>query len=709
MSSQVAEGINARIDIDTASNTGKMNTTKDFDEKEYLNHGGDDDTLNKSVINVEKHLKKLHVDHRPLLDNKLTPFLPDQLSEITSESDTESDTDSTNLLEDLSPRAADEPSFSRPSSCIFVASLAASLTDSELNASVTKEFNKYGKIISVKVLRDPANRPYAFVQYASDEDALNALSQAQGTTLNDRNIRCERAKVNRTVFISSSFTNPLENKLTAENVIELMSKFGELEQVVPSRDQMYKKNYYPLEVASSWFVQYAYRDDAIRAYLQMKLNYDYMVEWAQNVEVPPRFNLLLSKAKIGELERLERERLGKQPIFIDNKSIFIGQLNFKVTKPLLLERFSKYGEIETCNLIHKQEQGKCFAFIKYKVAASAATALERENHSVFMDKILHVQIREVSNSRRGSVDSSRSFQGPQLNLAPPPLNIGRRASTGSFNKIMYPLPAHLQSNIPSPYVYASMQEPRRNTINAGSPTYRTTPPNFNHGGDPQSYYNERNHHSHHYYGSKNKTYATKAGNDVDEERTAPEGGMYSRKNQFDKKISNDNEQNTIEEEEDNDYENDEEREADETPFLEHESNSSYTTFSAGTGTFPKHNNSNNTNYGKYHGHKWRRNIDGLRLNRMDPNFYYGPPLYYSMEYCPPSGGPVVPPPSHIMQAPGTHLTGHGPPSQHSPFFYYFPMPPPTPTFTNPFPHDHSGGFNYMDKSAPTHDKEELEY
>ena len=220
-------------------------------------------------------------------------------------------------------RQSDDPSFSRPSSCIFVASLAATLTDAELNASVTKEFKKYGKIVSVKVLRDPANRPYAFVQYASDEDALNALSQAQGTTLNNRNIRCERAKVNRTVFISSNFAENLDNKLTVERVVDLMSKFGELEQVVPSRDQLYKKNYYPSEVANSWFIQYAYRDDAIRAYLQMKLNYEYMVEWAQNVDVPPRFNLLLSKAKINELEKSERERLGKQPIYIDNKSCLL--------------------------------------------------------------------------------------------------------------------------------------------------------------------------------------------------------------------------------------------------------------------------------------------------------------------------------------------------------------------------------------------------
>ncbi|QEU62358.1 Rim4 [Kluyveromyces lactis] len=708
MSSNMSKNIDGsfkdRIVINDSPNDSVEVLRQRSNEGENQPKNKEDITSNKSVINLEKELTALKIDRQSLLDDNLTKLLPEQLSEIASESETDSDEDTTNLLDEPSPRSSDDPSFSRPSSCIFVASLAATLSDSELNASVTKEFAKYGKIVSVKVLRDPANRPYAFVQYASDDEALNALSQAQGTTLNNRNIRCERAKVNRTVFISSSFANPLEGKLTVEKVVDLMSKFGELEQVVPSRDQMYKKNYYPSEVANSWFIQYAYRDDAIRAYLQMKLNYEYMVEWAQNVDVPPRFNLLLSKAKICEKERLERERFGKQPIFIDNKSIFIGQLNFKVTKSLLLERFLKYGEIDNCNLIHKQEQLKCFAFIKYKTPASAAKALERENHSIFMEKILHVQIREVSNSRRSSIDSNKSFQGPQLNLAPPPLNIGRRASTGSFSKYLYPLPNHLQPNLPSHYVYATIQEPRRNTINSGSSSYHNHNHVFVGNTGSQGFFNENG--NQYGYGTESKNYPNKIDNGVEKENAYLEGPQQMHSTHFNR--SKDDIENSTIEEEDDEYEVDEDNDAEDTHFLEHESNSSFTTFSAGTGTF-KHNNAHNTgSYQKNHSYKKRRNVDAPRHGRLDPNFYYGPPVYYPMEYCPPSGSPVGPPPSHLIQ-PGAHLTGQCPPSQHSPFFYYFPMPPPTPTFTNPFPHEHPGGVNYLDNSVSGHDKADLDY
>lgn len=84
----------------------------------------------KPVINLEKELTALKIDRQSLLDDNLTNLLPEQLSEIASESETDSDEDTTNLLDEPSPRSSDDPSFSRPSSCIFVASLAATLSDS---------------------------------------------------------------------------------------------------------------------------------------------------------------------------------------------------------------------------------------------------------------------------------------------------------------------------------------------------------------------------------------------------------------------------------------------------------------------------------------------------------------------------------------------------------------------------------------------------
>ncbi|CCE63522.1 hypothetical protein TPHA_0F00350 [Tetrapisispora phaffii CBS 4417] len=228
----------------------------------------------------------------------------------------------------------------RPSSCIFVASLAATLTDDELCISVTENFKKFGELARVKVLRDPSNRPYAFVQYTNDKDAKKALKKAQGTSLNGRLLRCEPAKVNRTLFI----THPIK-KISSIDIQRLCEKFGELELVVPNREnnQYIKRYSYPLSNSNSWFVQFAYRDDAIRAFANFRgdnygsnnthhhnqnnqnnnhinlnslgtpsfktsdgyedndsnenLNNFWEVDWVQNISVPKHFNLLIKNDK----------------------------------------------------------------------------------------------------------------------------------------------------------------------------------------------------------------------------------------------------------------------------------------------------------------------------------------------------------------------------------------------------------------------------
>ncbi|EDO15770.1 hypothetical protein Kpol_478p5 [Vanderwaltozyma polyspora DSM 70294] len=193
----------------------------------------------------------------------------------------------------------------RPSSCVFVASLAASLSDDELCVSVTENFKQYGNLARVKVLRDPANRPYAFVQYTNDKDAKKALKKAQGSILNGRILRCEPAKVNRTLFVTHSLP------ISYVDVAKMCEKFGELELLVPNRENnQYVKRYcYPIASGNSWFVQFAYRDDAIRAFANLRTDANWDVEWVQNIKVSKRYNLLLQIKKENQSE-------------IDNNSIF---------------------------------------------------------------------------------------------------------------------------------------------------------------------------------------------------------------------------------------------------------------------------------------------------------------------------------------------------------------------------------------------------
>jgi RNA recognition motif-containing protein len=56
--------------------------------------------------------------------------------------------------------------------------------------------------LNVKVLKDGANRPFSFVQYTTAQEAGYALQQAQNASLDGRMIRVERARVNRTLYVT---------------------------------------------------------------------------------------------------------------------------------------------------------------------------------------------------------------------------------------------------------------------------------------------------------------------------------------------------------------------------------------------------------------------------------------------------------------------------------------------------------------------------
>ncbi|ORX89985.1 hypothetical protein K493DRAFT_305307 [Basidiobolus meristosporus CBS 931.73] len=200
-----------------------------------------------------------------------------------------------------------------PQGCIFVASLAASKTDEELHESVTKHFSKYGKLLNVKVLKDWKQRPYSFVQFENVHDAKRALTEAHHTILDGRHIRVEQARVNRTLFIAK-----ISRSLNEENYQTGRSK-------------------------GCGFVKFCYRDDAIRAYSELRVNSKWVVEWAPNLE-----------------------RGSGQ---VDRTSVFIGQLNQKlVTQSLLEDKFGKYGKIELLNLVNRNANMPgivpCFAWLQ---------------------------------------------------------------------------------------------------------------------------------------------------------------------------------------------------------------------------------------------------------------------------------------------------------------------------------------------------------
>lgn len=282
----------------------------------------------------------------------------------------------------------------KPSSCVFVASLRSTRSDDDLCRSVTTHFSQFGSLLSVKVLRDPSDRPYAFVQYSNDEDSKTAIDLGHNSTLDGRRLRCEAAKVNRTLFVAGF------KALTLKEIESEMQKYGEVELIVAATEkgQLVTEQLTPRSSSENWFVKFSYRDDAIRAFASITDNPEYHVEWAQNID-----DLDVNVPKI------------------DKFSIFIGLLFPEVTEKDIRERFGAYGEISEVQI--KVKPISTFAFITYKLELSAASAVATENHAMFMDKTIHVQYKEVT-----ARSITRVILSPRtpVALAPPPINVRRK-------------------------------------------------------------------------------------------------------------------------------------------------------------------------------------------------------------------------------------------------------------------------------------------
>lgn len=362
----------------------------------------------------------------------------------------------------------------KPSSCLFVASLIFSKSDEELITSVHNHFKPYGAITSVKVLRDTHNRPYAFVQYTNDEDCQTAIKLGHHSILDGRQLRCEAAKVNRTLFIN------FNNNYDASSVKQALISFGSVESLLPANKFGAIKPHF--QDSRFWFVKFTYRDDAIRAYANLSNNASFNVEWAKNIDYAPTAggstnsstSNLNTRATTGANSSRSDKRNdvpGKIHGKFDNFSVFVGHLKPEVTEQDLKDRFSRHGNIKELKLIdrsHKldkenqseQDADKKpdnFAFIEYGEEISAARAVELENHSIFKDKTIHVQYKEFHNSRPGkshnnffnnnkylyynkSSNTPMNFIGQlprHALLAPPPINSLKKANNMGRNFYNY--------------------------------------------------------------------------------------------------------------------------------------------------------------------------------------------------------------------------------------------------------------------------------
>ncbi|KAI9332873.1 hypothetical protein DFJ73DRAFT_896463 [Zopfochytrium polystomum] len=222
-----------------------------------------------------------------------------------------------------------------PQACLFVANLNSTKSDEYLYRSVTAFLSTWGRLFS------------------RIADAKRAMQDATGRLLDDRPIRIEQAKVNRTLFLKFGA------QYSHDEILEELEEHGPVEHLSILHDK---------ETGLSkgcGFAKFFSREHAIMAFL-----YEFRAT------------------------KIDKERV------VDYNSIFIGKINpERVTEDELRRRFARYGEIESLQLWNRFPRGPtsrpAFAFIRYADEKVAEIAIEEENGSSWLDRIIKVQYREV--------------------------------------------------------------------------------------------------------------------------------------------------------------------------------------------------------------------------------------------------------------------------------------------------------------------------
>ncbi|KAJ1561854.1 hypothetical protein HK405_002457, partial [Cladochytrium tenue] len=294
---------------------------------------------------------------------------------------------------------APDSSMIMPQACLFVANLNSARSDEELYEGVHAFFVRWGPLFSVKVHRDLSTRPSAFVQYYRIGDAKRAMQEATGSHLDSRPIRIEQAKVNRTLFLKFG------SHFTYEQILGVLEEHGPVEHLSVLHDK---------ETGLSkgcGFAKFFSREHAIKAFLAIRRNRLWTVDWAT---------------------KIDKERV------VDLNSIFVGKINQElVTEEELRRRFSRYGEIESIQLWNRFPRGAtsrpAFAFVRFVDEKVAEIAIEEENGSSWLDRIIKVQYREVV-PRIGDAADSEEREPPARSSHTESQGTGRHepSTTSSF-------------------------------------------------------------------------------------------------------------------------------------------------------------------------------------------------------------------------------------------------------------------------------------
>jgi nucleolysin TIA-1/TIAR len=250
---------------------------------------------------------------------------------------------------------------------LYVGNLDQSVSEDLLCAL----FNQIGQVKGCKVIREPGNDPYAFVDFVNHQGAATALAAMNKRKFLDREMKVNWATSpgNQPKLDTSNhhhiFVGDLSPEIETQTLREAFAPFGEISNCRIVRDpQTLKSKGYA-------FVSFVKKAEAENAILAMNGQWlgsrSIRTNWSTRKPPPPR-------------DSRNRQNSSKAPTFDEvynqssptNCTVYCGGFTNGISDELMQKVFSPFGTIQDIRCF----KDKGYAFIKFTTKEAATHAIE---------------------------------------------------------------------------------------------------------------------------------------------------------------------------------------------------------------------------------------------------------------------------------------------------------------------------------------------
>lgn len=244
-----------------------------------------------------------------------------------------------------------------------------------LDVSVSEDllctlFAQIGPVKGCKIIREPGNDPYAFVEFTNHQSASTALAAMNKRVFLDKEMKVNWATSpgNQPKTDTSNhhhiFVGDLSPEIETDTLREAFAPFGEISNCRIVRDpQTLKSKGY----AFVSFVKKAEAENAIQAMNGQWLgSRSIRTNWSTRKPPPPRTDKPAARAKAPTYEEVYNQT---SPT---NSTVYCGGFTNGITEELMQNTFSQFGLIHDIRVF----KDKGYAFIRFATKESATHAIE---------------------------------------------------------------------------------------------------------------------------------------------------------------------------------------------------------------------------------------------------------------------------------------------------------------------------------------------